>query len=258
ALHESALEKKALGFGEIPLEPDNERQVAEAEDITDQMLKPPEETKPSLPYAKVRLLKGALNSFQAWQAKSSKCMGVILGRQAGANFDGLKIIVSCDHSLTELVGHEKVVQLCQQEKLVPCGLILGEDKNRPEIETLLDNMVTKAPAAVCIFVNITCYGDISLFQTEPQLEAFAGRTPTFARAPKDLLGNLTWLNDLFVTNKERLKGKVEDAIIRSALKEPCREKTTSIKRPVAYKQIHVAGDGRCGWRAIKAFEDIKR
>ena len=107
-------------------------------------------------------------------------------------------------------------------------------------------------------VNITCYGDISLFQTEPQLEAFAGRTPTFAHAPKDLLGNLTWLNDLFVTNKERLKGKVEDAIIRSALKEPCREKTTSIKRPVAYKQIHVAGDGRCGWRAIKAFEDIKR
>lgn len=191
ALHESALEKKALGFGEIPLEPDNERQVAKAEDITDQMLKPPEETKPSLPYAKVRLLKGALNSFQAWQAKSSKCMGVILGRQAGANFDGLKIIVSCDHSLTELVGHEKVVQLCQQEKLVPCGLILGEDKNRPEIETLLDNMVTKAPAAVCIFAarhsmcECLC-GRAGLFSSS----CFVGLLATDCFSLKDCLSSL--------------------------------------------------------------------
>lgn len=152
AVNESLLEQKSTGFAQIPLEKDAPADAAVADYITREMLTPSELKEPSLPYAKVRLLKGALNSFQAWQNQDPKCVGVILGRQMGANFDGLKIIASCDHSLTELVEHEKVRKLCEKENLLPCGLLLGEDKNRPEIQTLLEKMISSAPSAICVFV----------------------------------------------------------------------------------------------------------
>ena len=73
-------------------------------------------------------------------------------------------------------------------------------------------------------------------------------------APKELSGNLCMLEDLFVSNKERLSRSVCMAVAKSLVGKPGGEhpsRTEKLPR-VQYKEVAIPGDGRCGWRAIIA------
>lgn len=95
------------------------------------------------------------------------------------------------------------------------------------------------------------------------LEASSGtsdlrkRAPSYARAPKDLLGNLCRLEDLFVSNSQRLNSKVRKAVVTSVMEGQKRMEPRAVERSrIQYRTVGVAGDGRCGWRAILACQDI--
>ena len=97
------------------------------------------------------------------------------------------------------------------------------------------------------------FGTIDLFEMTSDLP-LVKKLPTWGRPPPDLLGNLVWVEDLFVTNRARLQTRVQKAL---AVSQPAGEPSLRTRR-LPYKQVDIPGDGRCGWRAILACRNIKQ
>ena len=96
---------------------------------------------------------------------------------------------------------------------------------------------------------------MDMFETMPGKPPFQRRLPSWARMPKDLLGNLVWLSDLFVSNRARLEDRIGRGIIKSAL-DMSSKPPAPARRPVPYRQVQIAGDGRCGFRSILASRNL--
>lgn len=148
----AALAQPDKGFGAIGAGPARAGDILQATDITRELLDARPKSGPVLPCAHVKLLKGAVNSFMAWQNKYSSAIGVVLGRNHGDHVLGSKIIANASCQPESLIGHEKVKSLCGVESLFPCGLILGGDKGRETIQTMLEPMLANLPYALCVFV----------------------------------------------------------------------------------------------------------
>lgn len=117
--------------------------------ITHELLEPPKPAGPWLSYTTFRLLKGAVQSFQAWQDKSPETVGIVLGK----NNNGCKIVASRSHSMRGLMDHASISRLCQQDGLVPCGFLVGPSADKVEAQELLEQLLGKSPLSICMFVT---------------------------------------------------------------------------------------------------------
>ena len=91
-------------------------------------------------------------------------------------------------------------------------------------------------------VNEGNYGNYGVLEA-PAGEEPSRRQPSFMRVPKDLLGNLVKVEDLFVRNDQRLSNMVCSAVVKSAAQE----------QPKPAKQAHpdassdsIYGEGEIG------------
>lgn len=103
-------------------------------------------------------------------------------------------------------------------------------------------------------VNEGNYGNYGVLEA-PAGEEPSRRQPSFMRVPKDLLGNLVKVEDLFVRNDQRLSNMVCSAVVKSAAQEQPKPAKQAQPR-VQYRVVQIAGDGRCGWRCFLAARNV--
>ena len=77
-------------------------------------------------------------------------------------------------------------------------------------------------------------------------------SPSWCHYRSSMIGSIFWAHELFCSNREQLYKKVVDGVIRHAL--PATTPIPNIKK-VPFEALKVAGDGRCGWRALLAATD---
>lgn len=136
------------GFADIAVRQCEPATLALAEDITKELLAPAIPEGPSLSKADLKLQKGAVVSFQSWEQKFPDTIGLALGEVPAA----LKIVASREHSMRSLMEHPKVLQLCRQEKLKPCGFLFGPKHDKSTAEPFLQQMLQEMRSAVCVCV----------------------------------------------------------------------------------------------------------
>lgn len=157
AVMDAVLERKSSGLEQLHASSSSgsKSDLAEAEDITAELLETKQKLGPALPFAQTRLIRGAVNSFQSWQDKYPTAIGLVLGKKQGGHFDGLKVIVSSTESAQSLLNNPKIQRVCREEAMLPCGLILGEDspQRRQDAQTILEQMIAKTQSAICMFVS---------------------------------------------------------------------------------------------------------
>lgn len=90
---------------------------------------------------------------------------------------------------------------------------------------------------------------MEVFESSPD-QPFRKKVASWARTPKDCQGNLCWLGDLFVSNRDRLQTRVTNSVVQAASNASNHQPAAVQKAP--FKQVAIAADGRCGWRAILA------
>ncbi|CAK9050352.1 unnamed protein product, partial [Durusdinium trenchii] len=66
-------------------------------------------------------------------------------------------------------------------------------------------------------VNTNFHGDVTILQSSAGQEALKRKNQSFCRAPQDVLGNLCYVEDLYVTNSHRLNSRVCQAFVTSAM-----------------------------------------
>lgn len=66
--------------------------------------------------------------------------------------------------------------------------------------------------------------------------------------------NICYLNDLLVSNRQRLYEDACAAMLKQLYEAPAPQQDTPTMLP--FEVVDIAGDGRCGWRAILASLDI--
>lgn len=76
-------------------------------------------------------------------------------------------------------------------------------------------------------------------------------SPSWCHYRSSMVGSIFWARDLFCTNREQLYKKVVDSVLRHAFPDT----TTGNIKKVPFEVLKIAGDGRCGWRAILAAAD---
>lgn len=103
-------------------------------------------------------------------------------------------------------------------------------------------------------VNKGEYGNMDLFESAPGMP-MVRKLPSWGRA-QNLLGNLCWLEDLFMSNTQRLQTRVQSALARVAVGPQCEQPKRTLRKRLMYRKVPIAGDGRCGWRSLAASRDL--
>lgn len=92
-----------------------------------------------------------------------------------------------------------------------------------------------------------------MMETAEASEQLAAVQPSFSHA-RGKVATICWVNHLLQTNRARLYAQVVDAVVAHNRN---RTYETMLTAKLAFKVIHIAGDGRCGWRSILASEDVQ-
>ena len=83
---------------------------------------------------------------------------------------------------------------------------------------------------------------------------FVAVQPSWAHVQRGELANICRLDDLMVSNRERLYQQVCSALFNLEVERP--QDTLEQKKLVSFDVIQMAADGKCGWRALLAAIDV--
>lgn len=101
----------------------------------------------------------------------------------------------------------------------------------------------------------TTFACLTLGEEEKE---FVDVAPTWTTSKGRRFGNLVWINDLFLSNRQRIYRDVVSSVIcktTSLLKDGGGKKEAL---PTAqFQLIPMPADGRCGWRALIASSDLE-
>ena len=94
-------------------------------------------------------------------------------------------------------------------------------------------------------------------------DSFSAVAPSWCHGGHNGRGNITWVHHLFESNRDALYKEVVGAMVRHvtgwkavASSDGNSEKLIPKEPLMPFKVVGIAGDGRCGWRAILAASDI--
>ena len=108
---------------------------------------------------------------------------------------------------------------------------------------------------ISFYVSITCMqvdpiqpGEMSV--VEFTSESHFAVLPTWSHIQNDGIASICMLENVMASNRERLYRSMCSAILCHA---PIWEKP---EQKVPFEVVRVPGDGRCGWRALLAAQDV--